>query len=60
MDNGGDFVIIDVRDELKFKKEHIAGATNIPDARGSARYQGVMDEKLRALPDTKIKVFYCD
>ena len=57
MDSGADFILIDVRDEAKFVKEHLKGAIDIP-------YRGANNEttskKLLALPDNKLKIFYCD
>jgi rhodanese-related sulfurtransferase len=60
MDGGSNPVIIDTRDESKFKQGHLAGAINIPYAVGIGRTQDSMDGKLRALLDDKLKVFYCD
>ena len=57
MDDEADFILVDVRDEAQFTKEHLKGAINIA-------YRGANDEttknKLLALPDNKLKIFYCD
>lgn len=57
LEAGDDIILIDIRDEAKFVKGHLQGAINI-------YYSLADDETTRgnflALPDNKMKVFYCD
>ena len=60
MDRGEKTIIIDNRNEYKFKQGHLAGAIHIEDAIGVPGLQEAMDKQLRALPDDALKVLYCD
>ncbi len=62
LDEKQPMIVIDNRNAYKFNAGHLAGAFSITDAIDSP-YSGAeeeMDQKLAALPDDVLKVFYCD
>jgi rhodanese-related sulfurtransferase len=49
--DAGEAVIVDVRDEIAYKQEHIKGSLNIPTA--------ALDAKLDSIPKGKKIIAYC-
>ena len=60
LNSGGDAVIIDTRFESSFNKGHLPDAINIPYILDNPNMEQAMDNKLMALSDAEMKIFYCD
>jgi predicted sulfurtransferase len=59
MDSSADLILIDTRDESEFNMGHLAGAINIPINVSTPEEITALEQQLAALPDNKLKVFYC-
>lgn len=60
VDRGVSLTLVDTRWEGSFRREHIKGAVNIPDAPLPPLTEEIVAIKLESLPRSKPAVFYCD
>lgn len=51
LNQGGDFILLDVREEDEFRKGHLEGAVNLPLSR--------IEEEAEKLPKDKMIIVYC-
>ena len=52
LEQGGNFLLVDLREPFEYERERISGSVNIP-------YEE-LEQRLGELPEESVLVFYCD
>jgi hypothetical protein len=60
LDDGEDFVLVDARLDQNYTTAHLPGAINIQEVQRGGITQSWIDNRLKALPEDKLIVFYSD